>query len=421
MTDQLAARAPLGIGIVGCGTIARTHLRALLQFPDGMRVVALASRSPDSIRGAAEYLRRQAEERAELAEGAGNSGLAALYREHARAAPTAHPSNESLVDDPAVDAVIVTTPPFLHHPVALAALRAGKHVLCEKPLAVSLREADELIDAARARGVVLATVSQGRFADEQRRMKALVQSGKLGNVFFGKADTQWIRPPTYYEVWWRGTWAREGGGAATGQGIHLLDQALWILDKRPTRVYGRIGTFVHPVPRERAEGGVPIEDTALGIVTFEDGTMLELAAAVTHHLEKSQLELYGERGSVYGFPWTVFSVDDATNTELARFVAEDVPPLPEAWVPKTREIDPYQRPGQTALPVWSMIPQIGDFLDAVLTGREALTGGAEGRRALEVLAGLYASAIEGREVALPLSPDDPYYDGVAAGLAARST
>ena len=421
MSDTTAARAPLGIGIVGCGTIARTHLRALLQFPEQLRVVALASRSPESIAGAAEYLRSQAEERATQADAEGDGSRAELYREHARAKPTAHPTNEALVQDPAVDAVIVTTPPFLHHPVALAALRAGKHVLCEKPLAVSLREADELVEAARVRGVVLATVSQGRFADEQRRMKALVQSGRLGNVFFGKADTQWIRPPTYYEVWWRGTWAREGGGAATGQGIHLLDQALWILGKRPTQVYGRIGTFVHPVPRRRAEGGVPIEDTALGIVTFEDGSMLEMAAAVTHHLEKSQLELYGERGSAYAYPWTAFSVDDAVNRELARFVAEDVPTLPDAWVPKTREIDPYQRPGQTALPVWSMIPQIGDFLDAILTGREALTGGAEGRRALEVLAALYASAIEGREALLPLAPDDPYYDGVAAGLAARST
>ncbi|MDP8921817.1 MAG: Gfo/Idh/MocA family oxidoreductase [Chloroflexota bacterium] len=420
MSDGTAARAPLGIGIVGCGTIARTHLRALLQFPAQMRVVALASRSPASITGAADYLRARAEELVARAETDGTVEQAALYREHARAAPTAYSEYAALVDDPSVDAVIVTTPPFLHHPVALAALRAGRHVLSEKPLAVSLREADAMIEAARAHGLVLATVSQGRFADEQRRMKALVKSGKLGDVFFGKADTQWIRPPTYYEVWWRGTWSREGGGAATGQGIHLLDQALWIIDKRPARVYGRIGTFVHPVPRQRAEGGVPIEDTALGIVTFADGSMLELAAAVTHHLEKSQLELYGERGSVYAYPWTLFSVDDAVNAELARFVAEDVPPLPDAWVPKAREVDPYQRPGQNALPVWSMIPQVGDFLDAVLTGREALTGGAEGRRALEVLTGLYASAIEEQEVALPLDPDNPYYDGVAAGLAARS-
>jgi predicted dehydrogenase len=268
---------------------------------------------------------------------------------------------------------------------------------------------------------VLATVSQGRFAEEQRRMHALVHSGALGNVFFGKADGQWYRPPSYYELWWRGTWAREGGGAATGQGIHILDQTLWILGKRPAQVIGKIGTFVHPVPRARAEGRVPIEDTALGMVTFEDGSLLEFCAAVSQQLERSQIEIAGEKGAVQAFPWAVYSADAATNAELARFVAEEVPPLPESWRPKQPELDPYRNPGPNALPpVWSMIPQVGDFLDAIRAGRPALTGETEGRRALEVLTALYRSAILGRPTDLPLAPDDPFYDGVTAGLAATS-
>ena len=108
------------------------------------------------------------------------------------------------------------------------------------------------------------------------------------NVFFGKADGQWYRPPSYYELWWRGTWAREGGGAATGQGIHILDQTLWILGKRPAQVIGKIGTFVHPVPRARAEGRVPIEDTALGVVTFEDGSRLASWDAAALPIASSQ-------------------------------------------------------------------------------------------------------------------------------------
>ena len=408
----------LGVGIVGCGIIARTHIRALLAFPGQARVTALASRSQESIAGAAGYLREQAEAHASDVEADGDAALAASYREHAAASPSSHADWQALVADPAVDAVIVTTPPFLHHPVTVAALRAGKHVLCEKPMAVSLREADEMIAAARAAGRVLSTVSQGRFAEEQRRMHALVQSGALGRVFFGKADGQWYRPPSYYELWWRGTWAREGGGAATGQGIHILDQTLWILGKRPAQVIGKIGTFVHPVPRARAEGGVPIEDTALAMVTFEDGSLLEFCAAVSQQLERSQIEIAGERGAVQAFPWAVYSADPATNDRLARFVAEDVPPLPEAWRPKKPEIDPYRNPGPNALPpVWSMIPQVGDFLDAIRTGQPALTGDAEGRRALEILTALYRSAILGRATDLPLAPDDPFYDGVTAGLA----
>lgn len=417
---ETEAGQTIGVGIVGCGIIARTHIRALLAFPSEARVTALASRSTESIAGAAAYLREQAEEHAAEAGAAGDQVLAEQYREIARGEPTRHADWEALVADPAVDAVIVTTPPFLHHPNTVAALRAGKHVLCEKPLAVSLREADEMIEAARSAGRVLSTVSQGRFAEEQRRMHALVHSGALGRVFFGKADGQWYRPHSYYELWWRGTWAREGGGAATGQGIHILDQALWILGKRPAQVIGKIGTFVHPVPRARAETSVPIEDTALAIITFEDGSILEFCAAVSQQLERSQIEIAGEHGAVQAFPWAVYSADPAANERLARFVAEDVPPLPDSWRPKKPEVDAYRNPGPNALPpVWSMIPQVGDFLTAIKTGQAALTGDAEGRRALEVLTALYRSAIVGSPTDLPLALDDPFYDGVTAGLAGR--
>jgi UDP-N-acetyl-2-amino-2-deoxyglucuronate dehydrogenase len=388
------------VGIVGCGIIARTHIRALLQYPHEIQVTALASRSEESIAGAVSYLRDQAQ--VELAEVGGDLALRAAYQAHAAATPASYTDWQTLVSAADVDAVIVTTPPFLHHPVTMAALQAGKHVLSEKPLAVSLREADEMIAAAEAAGCVLSTVG----------------SGALGKVFFGKADGQWYRPPAYYELWWRGTWAREGGGAATGQGIHILDQLLWILGKRPAQVIGKIDTFVHPVPRRKAEGSVPIEDTALGIVTFEDGGFMEFCATVSQQLERSQIEIAGERGAAQAYPWAVYSADPATNEQLARYVEAEVPPLPPSWQPKRPELDPYRNPGPNPLPpVWSMVPQIGDFLHAVQTGQPSLTGGAEGRRALEVLAGLYRSAILGQPTQLPVGPDDPFYSGVAAGLA----
>jgi predicted dehydrogenase len=155
-------------------------------------------------------------------------------------------------------------------------------------------------------------------------------------------------------------------------------------------------------------------------VTFEDGSLLEFCAAVSQQLERSQIEISGERGAAQAFPWAVYSADPATNERLARFVEEDVPPLPERMRPKKPELDPYRNPGPNALPpVWSMIPQVGDFLEAVRTGRPALTGDAEGRRALEVLTALYRSAILGRPTDLPLAADDPFYAGITAGLAAQ--
>ncbi|MFN8526122.1 MAG: Gfo/Idh/MocA family oxidoreductase [Chloroflexota bacterium] len=402
----------INIGIIGCGVIARTHIRALLRFPESARITALASRSSDSIQGAAAFLAQLATTAAADAMGAARAALT----QQAQNVPAQFLDFHDLIASPGVDAVIITTPPSLHHPAALAALKAGKHVLCEKPLTTSLRHADELIAAASQGGAHLMTVSQGRYASEQRRMRALVQSGALGRVHSARADTQWYRPPNYYELWWRGTWAGEGGGALTGQGIHILDQLLWIMDRRPVEVFGRMDTFVHDVPRQRADARLPIEDTAFGLVTFEDGAIAEIAGAVSHQIERSQIELYGTLGAVKAFPWLTFSVDDAVNQDLER-VAAGVRPLPPAWQSDPAEIDPYRRPGQNALPTWSMNPQIGDFLQAIITGAPGVTEAAEGRRALEVLAGFYKSAIGRQPVSLPLDQDDPYYDGVAVGAA----
>jgi hypothetical protein len=120
------------------------------------------------------------------------------------------------------------------------------------------------------------------------------------------------------------------------------------------------------------------------------------------------------------FRGAVYSVVAATNERLARFVEEEVLPLPRAWRSKKPEVDAYRNPGPNPLPPpWSMIPQVGDFLEAISTGRAALTGDGEGRRALEVLTALYRSAILGTPTELPLEEDDPFYDGVTAGLAAR--
>jgi predicted dehydrogenase len=405
----------LRIGIVGCGTIAKSHIRALLRFPRLAAVAALNSRSAESMDGAATLVRERAE--LELAR-AGDAESRGLLAAQLSAAPRQFAQASALATSPDVDAVIVTTPPFLHHAHCLAALRAGKHVLCEKPLAIGLAQADELIEAARENRVVLATVSQGRYADEQRRMKSLIDGGTLGKVFAAKADTQWHRAPSYYDMWWRGTWEMEGGGALISQAIHVVDQVLWLLDKRPARVTGSMGTFVHPVPVERARGGIPIEDTAYGVVTFDDGSVMEIAAAVSHHLQRSQIELHAERGSIYAYPWELYSIDPMTDEQLQAESAA-VQPLPARWISPDAESDAYNRVGNAALPFWSMLPQVGDFLESVHAGRDPLTGGGEGRRALEVVTGFYKAAITGTAVRLPITSDDPYYEGVARALAAR--
>ena len=179
-------------------------------------------------------------------------------------------------------------------------------------------------------------------------MHALVHAGALGNVFFGKADGQWYRPPSYYELWWRGTWAREGGGAATGQGIHILDQTLWILGKRPVQVIGKIGTFVHPVPRARAEGSVPIEDTALGSSPSRTAACWSFAPPSASSWSAARSRSPASTGRSRRTPGPSTRWTRRRMRGLARFVEQDVPPLPEAWRPKKPELDPYRNPGPNA-------------------------------------------------------------------------
>lgn len=215
---------PIGMGILGCGFIAQAHNRGYLQFPTRARIVALSGRSEASTVSTREFIRTDAQVRMreiELAIGQGGPAdrLAALEGDRSALWETVQrdvrvsTSCEGLASDPDVMLVSNTTPPFVHYLSTLDLLRAGKHVLVEKPFVGSLRHADALITEAVGRHLCLSVVSQGRFADDQRRMHALVRQGKLGRVFLLKVDTHWYRQPDYYALWWRGNWANECGGA----------------------------------------------------------------------------------------------------------------------------------------------------------------------------------------------------------------
>jgi len=299
---------PIGVGILGCGFIARAHIRGYLQFPTRARIVALSGRSEASTAAAREFIRTEVQARKKeidlaIAQGGPPDRLAALecdrsaLREIAQRDVRVTTSCEGLASDSDVVLVSNTTPTFAHYPSTLDLLRAGKHVLLEKPFVGSLRHADVLIAEAAGRRLCLSVVSQGRFADDQRRMRALVRQGKLGRVFLLKADTHWYRQPDYYALWWRGNWANECGGVLLNHAWHLLDQGLFILGKPVVRVMAQMGAFVHTPLREKMVGGVPIDDTLVALLTFADGSLGEVTGGVTLHAQRAQIEVYGERGA----------------------------------------------------------------------------------------------------------------------------
>ncbi|MBN1589260.1 MAG: Gfo/Idh/MocA family oxidoreductase, partial [Pirellulales bacterium] len=181
----------MGFGIIGCGVIADFHARAIADI-GGARLVACH----DTVPAAANR----------LAEATGCHAY--------------HDLDEMLAD-PALDVVTIGTPSGTHMESAVAAARAGKHVIVEKPLEITLRRCDRIIEACQKAGVVLSTIFPSRFHAASAEMKKAIDQGRFGRLVGGDAYVKWYRSQQYYDSGaWRGTWELDGGGALMNQAIH---------------------------------------------------------------------------------------------------------------------------------------------------------------------------------------------------------
>jgi predicted dehydrogenase len=184
-------------------------------------------------------------------------------------------SVEALVRRPDVDAVLVATPSGAHLEPASTAIRAGKHVLCEKPLEVDSRRALEMADLAKEAGVLLGGFFPMRFGTAALAMKAALDGGRFGRLVSLSARVKWWRDAAYYrDSQWRGTWALDGGGALMNQGIHAVDLLQWFGGK-PSMASAFAGTLVH-----RA---LEVEDTLSAVLMWESGAMGSITASTACH------------------------------------------------------------------------------------------------------------------------------------------
>lgn len=354
-------RPRLRVGIIGTGGISDAHIAGYLEFPEACEIVALADITPG---------RASAKAAAHGLDGA------------------------ATFDDPAallaaggVDVVSITTPPSSHAELTVAALGAGVHVIVEKPMAPSLEECDAMIDAARRSGRLLSVVAQNRFRDDLALLKAGVDSGLLGSISHVRIDSAWWRGLPYYDLWWRGTWASEGGGCTLNHAIHHIDLLLWLMG-RPDQVVAMLTNAQH----DNAE----VED--LSAALFRYGRALaQLTSSVVHHGEPQQIVVQGERASI-AQPWRV----------VADVAQPNGFPAPGGNPAVVEALDELAA-AHPRLPHLGHAGQIGDVLDAIATGRPPALTGDDGRNAVEVVTAIYKSGIEGRFVDLPLRPDDPYY------------
>ncbi|MBL8926695.1 MAG: Gfo/Idh/MocA family oxidoreductase [Pseudonocardia sp.] len=354
----------LRFALVGAGAIGETHARALADLPDVAELVTVVDTDPARARALA--TRYGAASGMEI--GAATDLAAVLRR-----------------DD--IDAVTICTPSGAHADGAVAALDAGKHVVVEKPIDITLPAADRIIDAEKRSGKTVTVISQHRFDRSTEKVQQAVRDGHLGTVTSAIASHAWWRGQSYYDSGdWRGTWALDGGGAVMNQTVHTINLMITTLGT-PVEVFAYTARLAH----ERIE----VEDTAVAVVKFASGALgvIHGTTAAYPGLDAS-LRVFGSTGSAV-----------ITDDELVFFHA-NVGDAPEIGMPgRTAENqvtdDDTLGPDDRGL---GHRRQLADFIDAITTGRPPRVGTAEARTALSVILAMYESAASGRPVTLEGDP-----------------
>ncbi|MGB6455553.1 MAG: Gfo/Idh/MocA family oxidoreductase [Streptosporangiaceae bacterium] len=350
------ARRPRGFGIVGTGVISSIHARAIASLR-GARLVAVTD----------------------------------VTRERAQSFASAHgcvaePDLDALLARDDVNVVSVCVPSGLHAEVGIRAAAAGKHLVVEKPIDVSVEAADRLIGAANENEVAMTVISQHRFDQGLIELRRLLDEGELGRLVLGEASTKWYRSQAYYDsAAWRGTWALDGG-SLMNQGIHYADLLLWTMGP-VAEVTALFSTQAHHIE---------VEDTALAVLRFASGAVGTIVASTAVFPGFAQrLEISGTGGTVVIEDGEMIRCDLSTDSTQ--------PGLRSSTT--TRGSAPAATAANPAdLEIASHAAQLGDLLDAIDEGRAPSVTGTDGRAALEIVAAIYESARAACTVRLPAVP-----------------
>ena len=200
---------------------------------------------------------------------------------------------DDLLADKNVELISVATPHKSHAALAIRCMRAGKHVIVEKPMTVDLDEADQMIAASRETGRTLGSVFQRRYWPAALKAKATIDEGKIGRPLLGIAQVSFPRSKSYYDRDpWRGSWEHEGGGVLTNQGIHTIDMFQWFMGGDPVEVIGRWANLAHPY--------VDIEDTAAAVIRFQSGALGVLSGTTSASWSHMSIVIHGAKGHSIG-------------------------------------------------------------------------------------------------------------------------
>ena len=345
-----------GFGIIGCGMISDFHSAAIANIKNG-ELVAVSSRKAENSQRLVDRYSIQA------------------YSDY----------NEMLNRDD-IDIVCVCTPSGAHMEPAVAAAEAGKHVIIEKPLEITLERCDAIIESCEKANVRLCAIFNSRFSDASQLVKDTVSSGRLGQLTLGDAYVKWYRSQDYYDSGdWRGTMELDGGGALMNQSIHAIDFLQYVMGPVES-----IQAFTDTLAHKR----IDVEDVAVAALRFKNGALgvVEGTTAVYPGSLK-KFEFSGTKGTIVLeeediITWE-FEEEEPEDAEIKQQFTEKKSGGGGASDPRAINNDNHRR-------------QMINLIQSIENNIPHLVDGREGRKAVEIILAIYQSSKAGKTVHLPL-------------------
>ena len=340
--------------LIGCGRISPNHIAAAVA--NNLEIVGLCDLEMENI----------------------NDKIAKL-----KISPDTHKylNYKEMLETEKPELVAIATESGKHAQIALDCIEAGCNVIIEKPIALSLADADKVIEAARKKGVKVCANHQNRFNKSIQKIREALEEGRFGKLFYGTAHIRWNRGYEYYSrAKWRGTWEQDGG-ALMNQCIHNIDLLRWMMGDEIDTVFGFTDKMNHDY--------ISAEDVGIAVVKFKNGTLgiIEGTTDIFPKNLEETLYMFGEKGTVKAGGQSVNVIEE--------WIMDDYYDDPE-------EIKRQYHENPPNVYGFGHTPLYADVIDAIKNNREPYVNGEAGRRALELVLAIYKSAATGLPVKFPL-------------------
>lgn len=350
----------LRFAIIGCGRISYKHVEAIVNNSEEAELVAVS----DVI------LEKAEEKKDQYIKEIGKDVEVSVYTDY-----------KKMLENEKIDVITIATESGYHKDIAIDCMNKGVNIIVEKPMALSIDDADEMIACAKKNNVKLCVSHQNRFNKPIQDLRKAIEDKRFGRIVNGTARILWNRNMGYYtQAPWRGTWAQDGG-TLMNQCIHNIDLLQWMMNSEVYTVYAQCDTFLRDIEAE---------DFGAIVVRFKSGAIgiIEGTACVYPKNLEETLSIFGEKGTV--------CIGGLAVNKIENWKFEDSEENEEENILKAQEADPDSVYG------FGHIPLFKDVIDAIKENREPLVNGEEGKRGMAIILGAYKSRLTGMPVKFPL-------------------